>query len=297
MARDRIERLGGSIVQHGPLNDRVYLMKMGDEPPAKVLHRLEVLARKGGYSKIFAKVPVRARKVFLGEGYEEEAAVPGLFRGREDGFFLSRFPGSWRARESRMSKVEEVLGAALKKRGAGPKESTSLRIRQLGPEHAEEMAALYGLIFDSYPFPIHDPEYLKSTMAENIRYFGVLGKEGLAALSSTEMDTAGANVELTDFATSPKWRGKGLAGALIRDMEGRMAERDMATAFTIARAESFGMNIAFARMGYRVGGTLVNNTNIGGRLESMNVWYRSLKGKGRPAREGADRAAAIGASS
>jgi beta-lysine N6-acetyltransferase len=297
MARDRIERLGGSLIQHGPLNDRIYLMKIGAEPPVKVLSRLDALAGKRGYSKIFAKVPARARHAFLDHGYEEEAAVPGLFHGREDGLFLSLFPRSWRAQDSRMSKVEQVLDTALKKRGAGLKEGTIPQVRQLGPEHAGGMADFYGKIFDSYPFPIHDPEYLRETMAENIHYFGILGKGGLSALSSSEMDTVGANVELTDFATSPEWRGKGLAGALIRDMEGRMAERGMATAFTIARAESFGMNIAFARMGYRYGGTLVNNTNIGGRLESMNVWYRALKGRARPALEGAERAAAIRASS
>jgi len=36
------------------------------------------------------------------------------------------------------------------------------------------------------------------------------------------------------------------------------------------------MNITFSRMGYRYSGTLLNNTNISGRLESMNVWYKFL---------------------
>ncbi|MDD2310679.1 MAG: hypothetical protein PHH91_13970, partial [Desulfuromonadaceae bacterium] len=41
-------------------------------------------------------------------------------------------------------------------------------------------------------------------------------------------------------------------------------------------AYSFGMNITFARDGYSFGGTLTNNTNISGSLESMNVWYKTL---------------------
>jgi hypothetical protein len=36
------------------------------------------------------------------------------------------------------------------------------------------------------------------------------------------------------------------------------------------------MNITFARAGYRYAGTLVNNTQICGQLESMNVWYKPL---------------------
>jgi hypothetical protein len=45
--------------------------------------------------------------------------------------------------------------------------------------------------------------------------------------------------------------------------------------YTIARAISVGMNITFARCGYDFGGTLVNNTQIAGRIESMNVWYKN----------------------
>ena len=37
-----------------------------------------------------------------------------------------------------------------------------------------------------------------------------------------------------------------------------------------------GMNITFAKHGYHYAGTLNNNTNICGRIESMNVWYKSL---------------------
>jgi len=34
------------------------------------------------------------------------------------------------------------------------------------------------------------------------------------------------------------------------------------------------MNITFAKAGYRYAGTLVNNTDISGTIESMNVWWR-----------------------
>jgi hypothetical protein len=37
------------------------------------------------------------------------------------------------------------------------------------------------------------------------------------------------------------------------------------------------MNITFGRRGYRYAGTLVNNTWIGGAIESMNVWYKILE--------------------
>jgi hypothetical protein len=37
------------------------------------------------------------------------------------------------------------------------------------------------------------------------------------------------------------------------------------------------MNVTFARCGYRFAGTLINNTQISGRIESMNVWYKGLR--------------------
>jgi len=36
------------------------------------------------------------------------------------------------------------------------------------------------------------------------------------------------------------------------------------------------MNILLAGKGYSFDGTLVNNTNIAGQIESMNVWHKQL---------------------
>ena len=55
-----------------------------------------------------------------------------------------------------------------------------------------------------------------------------------------------------------------------------MKRQGMHTAYTIARSLSAGMNITFAKLGYVFAGTLTNNTNISGKIESMNVWYKLL---------------------
>jgi putative beta-lysine N-acetyltransferase len=81
---------------------------------------------------------------------------------------------------------------------------------------------------------------------------------------------------MTDFATLPHFRGKGLATALLVDMENEMKNQKIRTLFTIARALSPGMNITFARCGYKYSGTLINNTQIFGHIESMNVWYKHI---------------------
>jgi hypothetical protein len=59
-------------------------------------------------------------------------------------------------------------------------------------------------------------------------------------------------------------------------MEQTIAASGIHMAYTIARAKSHGMNKTFGRSEYQFGGTLINNTNIGKSIESMNVWYKSL---------------------
>ncbi len=54
---DRVEKIGRSTVQHGPFNDRVYLMKLARADTPGILPALDELASREGYSKIFAKIP------------------------------------------------------------------------------------------------------------------------------------------------------------------------------------------------------------------------------------------------
>ena len=119
------------------------------------------------------------------------------------------------------------------------------------PVDADAMAGLYRQVFETYPFPIHDPEYLRSTMDSHVRYFGIRDEAGrLTALASAEMDCSAGNVEMTDFATLAECRGKGLASILLAHMEKEMAKAGIDTAYTIARAHATGMNIVFARQGF-----------------------------------------------
>ncbi|MCK5703257.1 MAG: hypothetical protein KAI29_18980, partial [Cyclobacteriaceae bacterium] len=125
------------------------------------------------------------------------------------------------------------------------------------------------------PFPIFNPDYLVSTMKEDVVYFGIFnGEDDLIAASSSEMDISSSNVEMTDFATLPTNRGTGLALILLNRMEEEMHQKNIKTFYTIARAYSYGMNITFAKNGYTFSGTLSNNTNISGNIESMNVSYK-----------------------
>lgn len=281
MAIDTIARLGSSVVQHGPWNDRVYLMKLGSDDTDTIIPAIEALAEQYNYSKLFVKVPCSAKEQFCAAGYQAEAHVPGMFGGREDGWFLARYPEPSRADPG---DAAPLTAEVLKSARSRPKPCgnsimpSDFVIGEAGRADVDALAGLYEKVFETYPFPIHDPAYIRETMGEGIRYFVVRSGGRVVAASSAEVDASNRNAEMTDFATHPAYRGMGLCPALLANMEGAMRRSGIVTVFTIARAAFYPINIIFARAGYRFGGTLVNNTNICGAFESMNVWYKSLGG-------------------
>jgi putative beta-lysine N-acetyltransferase len=278
MTTDTIIAKEGTVIQHGPLNDRVYLMKLGPGIARFTLEKAEALAREHGYSKIFAKVPASVGDAFDERGYIAEAVVPGFFQGRDDGVFFARYLDPDRREIPDEAAIEDVIATALARREKFTPSTPppGFSIRPAEPEDAPALAALYDAVFETYPFPIHDPGYIRETMQSHIRYYCAVQDGRIVAASSAETDEDARNVEMTDFATHPSCRGRGLCAALLRQMEGDMREEGMRTAYTIARAAQYPINITFARAGYEFGGTLRNNTHICGAFESMNVWYKRL---------------------
>jgi putative beta-lysine N-acetyltransferase len=139
------------------------------------------------------------------------------------------------------------------------------------------LSLLYAVIFPRYPFPIDDPGFLIQNMEDT--FYAIIRdpKSGkILAAASAEMDRTFANAEMTDFAVRPECRGQGLALKLLAWLEDMVREQSICTAYTIARLVQPGMNLTFARSGYRFGGILPNNTWIGDGLESMTVWHKSL---------------------
>jgi putative beta-lysine N-acetyltransferase len=275
---DRTEKICGATIQHGPSNNRIYLMKQGPADPCQLIPALNALVAQHGYTKIFAKVHAAQAPAFLQAGYEKEAAIPGFYQGKDDAVFLCRYPDPARKIEEDPAELNRNLELALKKQGGGINRALQpgAILRPCLESDADAMAELYATVFPSYPFPIHEPDYLIETMRTHVAYFGIEVDGKLVALSSAEMDRNGQNAEMTDFATHPDWLGNGFAAHLLAAMEPAIAQLGIKTAYTIARAASPGMNTTFARLGYIYGGRLINNTQISGRIESMNVWHKSL---------------------
>lgn len=276
---DKIEKLKtGAIIQHGKHNNRIYLMDVGKSKVLETISLLDKLALKNQYGKIFAKVPNWTRSKFEREGYVNEAIVPRFFRGKIAGSFMAKFFDPARAGNRNATETNQIIEMAKGKQCSIAKQTlpSGYRLGKLDHKNAAELAELYAEVFKSYPFPIHSSEYILKTMFEDVDYFGIHKGKQLVAAASAEKDICCSNVEMTDFATLPEFRGKSFSSYLLHAMEICMYEIGISTWFTIARSLSEGMNITFAKADYKFAGTLINNTNICGKVENMNVWYKTI---------------------
>ena len=276
---DIIEKIGRSIVQHGPYNQRVYLIKLHNQDVLRILPILDCLARDNHYEKILAKIPSESKGVYEKYGYVQEALIPDYFKNSEHALFMCKYFSASRKQITHHQQIQDILSLTKKHKQHPPKKSASpgVNTRDCGPDDAPELSRIFKVVFKTYPFPIFDAKYLARVMRnKKARYFCIERNRKINAIAAAEMDSIHGGAEMTDFATLPEYRGQGLAGCLLERMEQATMGQGVKTAFSIARALSPGMNILFAKNGYAFGGTLVNNTNISGRIESMNVWYKAL---------------------
>lgn len=277
---DKIEKIGkNSVIQHGKHSDRIYLMKLGEEDVPEIIGQLNSLARQEKYTKIFCKVPMWAVPLFAANGFITEAQIPGFYNNNLSVFFMSKFINSDRIMNfetDQLGKFSSLLYSQISDHEHGNNVNSKFSVIQLGESDIEEAADVYKKVFKSYPFPIHDPEYISKTMKTNIQYFGIRKNGNLVALSSAEKDMKGGNAEMTDFATLPVARGNNLSSLLLVEMEKAMTEIGIKTVYTIARLNSIAMNKTFLKQDYVYSGTLIKNTNIAGKIESMNVLYKHI---------------------
>lgn len=277
MTFDRIENIDGAVIHHGTANNRIYLLSCPENKLPGIHETLLDLATKNEYGKMILKIPAEHFPLFQSKGYMKEARIPGFYDGTRDCIFAAFYLDQKRQVLENESEIQSILEQAKQRESGSASIKTcpaDCSIEKLTPSDANDVAQLYRDVFATYPFPIHDPDYILSTMNSHVIYFGVKQNGKLIAISSIEADPSKRNGEMTDFATLPSARGKGLAGLLLRAMHEEFESLSYLTAYTIARAVSPGMNFTFSSAGYTFGGTLINNTQISGQLESMNIWYK-----------------------
>ncbi len=277
--QDKIEKFGKSTIHHGKFNNRIYLMKLHPESVPEIISDLEELAEEKGYSKIFAKIQPEALPDFLSNDFSIEAYVPKYYNNEQDCLFVAKFKDEKRKEvpKNELQDFYELLNNSETPQKLKYKHSLKYILERLEAKDVEAMAGVFKRVFETYPFPVHNPKYILETMkAGETQYFGLKEGNKLIGISTAEIDIVNKNAEMTDFAVLPEYRGHNLAFHLLMKMEQEMKYANIKTVYTMARLKAPGMNKTFLKSGYQFTGTLLNNTNISGNIESLNIYYKHL---------------------
>ncbi len=277
MENDAICQIGQSVIHHGYLSDRIYLMKYHPEDTELLIKHIIGLRSTHGYTKIVLKIPYSCQPFFSRCHLTLEACIPNFYPEHDDAIFVSRFFDPGRRRDAASDTIHTILQVCKDKKHGSSYVSEQMLVRPANPSDVHLMAALYHRNFSTYPFPIHDPDYLLISMNQGISFFVGEIEGEIVALGSCEPDSYASAVEMSDLVVDPSNRGFGLSKTILLYMENQMKENKIKTSYTICRAESAPVNLLFSGSGYTYGGTLIQNTNICGKIESMNIWYKPLQ--------------------
>lgn len=206
-------------------------------------------------------------------GLSLEATMPGFYDGEQGCVVMGYAVDDARAdlaNPIEVGRVMSLLGTPPR-RHHGP--TGTVRAVE---DDAPAIAALLGETFPEYPTPSHDPDYVAEQIREGTPFRMVHDGATLVACASADLVCEARTAELTDCATRPEARGRGLMQAILVDLMDDLRELGYPTAFTLARARIPGVNLAFERLGFELRGTMRRSCRIGEGIEDMNVWSRFL---------------------
>lgn len=231
------------------------------------------LARYEGLGKIICNCRSIHLMPFIRNGFIIEGVINGFFMG-EDAFCISYFIDPQRQISPLSREADSILCQCG---NHSERLSRQYEIRPANIKDIPKMIKLFSTVFETYPSPVFSGEYLKMAMREQV-LFKVVEEDGkIISIASADMDKYNLNAEITDCATYPQHRGKGLLTSLIASLEEELRGKGFCTAYSLARAINPGINRAFYRLDYKYGGRLLNNCNICGGFEDMNIWSKNLK--------------------
>lgn len=250
-----------------------YLGNMDD-----IIARCHTIANEQNAEKIIFKTRAEHFSKLIANGYRVEGLIDGYFRG-SDCLFFSKYLTNSRMTNINWIKEDEILQNVLsreKEASASSHLLSSYKFKKLAHRDADILAKLYNQIFQIYPTPLNDPDYIRETMNTGTIYFGFENNGELVSAASAEVNSFYMNAELTDCATLKEHRKYGLMKLLLLELEKELEIRGIYCAYSIARSLSYGMNAVLYQLGYEYRGRLINNCFIYDKLEDMNVWVRHL---------------------
>ncbi|TCX48913.1 putative beta-lysine N-acetyltransferase [Dehalobacter sp. 14DCB1] len=234
-------------------------------------------AKQENLGKIISNCHKKDLSIFEECGFVAEGIIDGFFQG-EDAICMSLFLEKKRECSLYEEKENRIIDYCVKNTNKFElTKNKKYTIRQAVPDDIPQMIQLFQTIFETHPTPIFSREYLLEVMRDHV-LFMVAEEEGkIISIASAELDKQHMNAEITDCATYPKYRGRNILSELIFQLETHLKRDGFVTAYSLSRANNLGINRSLSKLGYIYRGRLINNCNISGGYEDMNIWVKALK--------------------
>lgn len=149
-----------------------------------------------------------------------------------------------------------------------------MELKLLNESFALQISHLLTQVFTSYPSPVENPQYIRSLIEHGNIFAGAFSQETLIGVAAAYPEPILNRCEMTDCATIEEYRGHSLSERLLCLLEHEVQKRGSFNLYTLARAQSYGMNRVFHKLGYSYQGRLINNCHIAGSFEDMNLWAK-----------------------
>ncbi len=266
------------VFEVDPRNSRLKLMEYRPQDLPLLSKRLVSMAEEESLGKVIVYADMGDVSTLQEQGFEVEGTIDG-FRDGNPVCMMARFVDQERSVSVDVEEKDKIVKIAEM---ASEKEPTvdlpeGFELRPAKPEDAFSLAQLYKEVFTSYPTPIDQPEEIERAMEDEVYFSVVTHNEQIVSASSADVFPEQNAAEMTDCATLPAYRGKGLVSVLFSHLEERMRSRGIPNLFSLTRAVSVGMNVIAAKHGYCYRGRLVQNCHIAGQYEDMNIWVKTLE--------------------
>ncbi len=243
----------------------------------KIVSFLLKLVKQHHFSKIIFYARSEHWQEILSLGFMLEAVFKGFFNGK-DAYAMVLYMNNERKTSKYWIEEDNILRQIYAK-GIDSNLTETPQDYMFGQavvDDVEELAVLYGQVFEMYPTPVKDPDFLRKFLDNGNVFYIVKYDNKIVSAASAEVNMNFLHAELTDCVTLPEHRKHGLMKKLLLEIEEQLRKKGIYFTFSIARALSFGINAAFYQLGYEYGGRMTNNCYIFDKIEDMNVWVKDL---------------------
>lgn len=259
-------------------NSRLKVMEYDGNDIGNLLRQIKGIAVENHLGKIIFYAKEKLIKPLTEQQFLLEGTIPHFFSGK-DCYCLSYFMDQKRSISSYINEEDKLIKTitAIELRGLVGKLPKGLYLKNTSSQDARDLVELYGEVFSSYPSALLDIDYVKSVINDRVFFVAVYDGKKIISAASAEMDKKNRNAEITDCATLPEYRGRGLLTVIISALEKEMGNKAVAVLYSLARANSFGMNAVLHKLNYSYTGRMINNCHINGRYENMNIWVKPIR--------------------